>query len=230
MTVLDDNGTAEVTARLMDERRSCRAFLQEPVAHQTLERLVTMAQRAPSWCNTQPWELVITEGAGTADFRRALSEHAAGSQKHNPDLTMPSHYVGIYRDRRRECAWQLYDSLGISHGDREASQRQTLENFELFGAPHVAIITTTETLGTYGVLDCGVYLGNFLLAAQSLGLATVAQAALAGFSPFLHDYFDIPVDRQVVCAVSLGYPDITHPANGFSTHRAPITDVVRWFG
>jgi len=41
-------------------------------------------------------------------------------------------------------------------GDREASKRQTLENFRMFGAPHVAIITTERKLGTYGVLDCGL--------------------------------------------------------------------------
>jgi hypothetical protein len=53
-------------------------------------------------------------------------------------------------------------------------------------------------------VDCGLYVGNLLLAAQSLGIATIAQAALARCSPFLHRYFDIPDTRTVVCGVSFG--------------------------
>jgi hypothetical protein len=54
-------------------------------------------------------------------------------------------------------------------GDREAYAKQGLENYRLFGAPHVAIVTSDEALGTYGAVDCGAYVNNFLLAAQSLG-------------------------------------------------------------
>ena len=40
------------------------------------------------------------------------------------------------------------------------------------------IITTDEALGVYGVLDCGAWVNNFMLAARSLGIASIAQAAL----------------------------------------------------
>ena len=56
---------------------------------------------------------------------------------------------------------------------------QALENFRLFGAPHVLIVTSERDLGVYGAVDCGLYGGSLLLAAQSLGIATIAQAALA---------------------------------------------------
>jgi proline dehydrogenase len=40
----------------------------------------------------------------------------------------------------------------VVRGDREASGRQARENFRLFGAPHVAIVTTDAALGTYGAV------------------------------------------------------------------------------
>lgn len=185
-----------------------------------------MAQNSPSWCNVQPWELVITEGDATERLRAALAEHLGDAPA--PDLPFPDAYTGVYLERRRACAWQLYESVGVARGDRMASLAQTAKNFTFFGAPHVAILTSPSALGVYGAVDCGIYLGHLLLAAQSLGLGAIAQAAVALYSPFLHAYFDIPTERRIVCAVALGYPDEDHPANGFKTERAPIDQVVRW--
>src|SRR5207248_786882 len=143
-----------------------------------------LARRAPSWCNTQPWRLIITSGAQTDDLRRELPNW---SEEHPPapDLDFPVRYEGAARIRRRECAWQLYQCVGVEWGDHEGSARQTAKNFELFGAPHLAIITTELALGAYGAVDCGVYVAHFLLAAQSLGIATIPQAAIASCSPYL---------------------------------------------
>jgi nitroreductase len=103
-----------------------------------------------------------------------------------------------------------------------------LENFRLFGAPHVMIITTEEDLGVYGAIDCGAYVANVMLAAQSLGIATIAQAALAGVSDFIRAHFAIPPERKIVCGMSFGYAEPDHPANGFRTTRAALDQVVRF--
>ena len=80
----------------------------------------------------------------------------------------------------------------------------------------------------YGAVDCGAYVGNFMLTARSLGVATIAQAALAEYSGFIREHFGIGQDRQVVCGISFGFADLGHPANGFRTSRAAVDDVVRW--
>ena len=84
--------------------------------------------------------------------------------------------------------FQLYNTLGIAKGDKAAYAKQAMENFNLFGAPHVAIIHTDEALGVYGAVDCGGYVTSFMLAAQALGLATVPQAALAFHSDLVRQH------------------------------------------
>lgn len=214
-------------ATLITSRSSCRAFLPEPVPRETITRILTLAQQAPSWCNTQPWQVAITEGDGTERFRAGLADYVRSSPQ-EPDYAFPVEYVGEYRARRKDCALQLYSSLGIADGDRGASLEQTMKNFELFGAPHVAVITTDESLGLYGAVDCGVYVNTFLLAAHSLGVATVPQAALAGCAPYLRSFFALPDNRKVVCAISFGYADTDHPANRFRTPRADVETVTTW--
>jgi nitroreductase len=218
---------AQTLERLLANRYSCRGFLPEPVADSVIERILGMAQRSPSWCNAQPWQVIVTKGEATGKFRAALHTHVTGAAA-APDIAFPREYHGPYLARRRACGFALYDAVGVKRGDRAASAVQMLENYRFFGAPHVAIITTDEALGTYGAVDCGAYVSTFLLAAQSLGVATIPQAALASHSKFVRDYFAIGEDRLVVCGISFGYEDRSHKANGFRTERAALDEAVRF--
>jgi nitroreductase len=132
----------------------------------------------------------------------------------------------VYRERRRASGWQLYQAVGVERGDREASALQAFENFRFFGAPHVAIITTDAVHGVYGAVDTGLYVGTFLLAARSLGLGAIPQAALASHSPLIRKHFDIPADRKILVGISFGFADTDHPANNYRTTRAPLNKVV----
>lgn len=215
--------------RLMSRRWSCRAFRPDPVPRDMIARIVETAQKVPSWCNAQPWQVIVTSGAETDRFRTALL-HEAETGTPSPDLPHPDRYSGIYLDRRRETGWALYDAVGVRKGDRAGSARQAMQNFALFGAPHCALITSPRDLGPYGAVDCGGFVTAFTLAAEERGVATVPQAAVASYAPFLHRYFDIPDDRLIICAISFGYADEDHPANGFRTTRAKVQDVVDWRG
>ena len=175
---------------LLNTRYSCRAFLPDALPRATIDQILATAQRTASWCNAQPWQLTISSGASLARLRDALQAHIAAAVTSattataprlppTPDLPWPREYRGVYQERRRECGWGLYEALGIAKSDREASARQAAQNFAMFGAPHVAIVTSDEALGVYGAVDCGAYVANFMLAAHSLGVGSIAQAALA---------------------------------------------------
>ena len=105
-----------------------------------------------------------------------------------------------------------------------------MRNFDLFDAPHCAIISSPAELGAYGALDCGGFVTAFTLAAQAEGVATIPQAALAGFSPVLHRHLGIGDDRLILCGISFGYADPDAPANSFRTDRAPVDEIVDWRG
>jgi nitroreductase len=229
ITTAQNHPPLPVFEELAQQRFSCRGFLPEPIPRKTIEALLNSARHSPSWCNTQPWRVIVTSGAETETVRLGLSEWAV-SNPPAPEINFPLRYEGISLERRRECGWQLYESVGIRKGDRESSARQNAHNFELFGAPHLALITTERALDTYGAVDCGLYIAHFLLAAQSLGVATIAQAAIAACAPYLREHFKLADDRTVLCGISFGYADESHPANSFRTRRAELYDVVTWMG
>lgn len=210
---------------ILDTRFSCRGYLPDEVPPATIAAILSIAQRTASWCNSQPWQVIVTRPPATERLRQAM-QAARPLSDDQWEIRPPSEYRSVYRDRRRACGWQLYESVGVKAGDREASARQASENFRLFGAPHVALITTEAPLGTYGVLDCGAYVNSFMLAATSLGVASIAQAALASMSHVLRANLVIPSDRLVVCGISFGYEDKACPANSFRTARATVEEAV----
>jgi nitroreductase len=218
-----------VLEELMAARFSCRAFLPESVPRAIIERILAAAQKTASWCNSQPWRVEITSGPATEAFRRVMYDAASGGRPASGDFPFPREYTGVYLERRRESGFQLYNALGIARGDKAGYASQALQNFNLFGAPHVAIIHSDEALGTYGAVDCGGYVTSFVLGAQALGVATVPQAALAFHADVVRGHFGLADDRRVVCGISFGYPDRSHPANSYRTRRAAIEDTVHFF-
>lgn len=217
---------ADVVEEVIRRRHSCRAFLPGHVPDDVLSRLFRTAQQTPSWCGTQPWQVQLLSGESARAFADALLAHAETGAADDFHLAAPKRYVGVYQDRRRETGYALYNSVGVVKSDLEGRRRLYLQNYEFFGAPHVAVITTERDLGIYGALDCGNYLGVFTTVAESLGLATIVQAAIAQFSPFVHSYLGLPDNRQIVCGISIGYEDREHPINSFRTRREDIQNVV----
>jgi len=214
---------------LLRQRHSCRAFDGRPVATDTVRAILEVAQLTASWCNAQPWLVHIVSGAPLERVRAALYE-ASASESARPDLAFPDAYVGRYLERRRECGWRLYESVGVARGDRVASARQARENFRMFGAPHVAFVTSPREMGVYGAIDCAAWVANFMLAAEVHGVASIAQAALASYPDIVRRELDIPVERILVCGVSFGHEDRAHPANAYRMGRASLAESVVWVG
>ncbi|MDA3635156.1 MULTISPECIES: nitroreductase [Rhodococcus] len=210
---------------LLSSRYSCRAFLPAQVDEETLNERFTLAQRTPSWCNTQPWQVYVTSGDATTQLAEALSVYAT-SQEPVSCLQLPVGYTGVRADRRREAGYGLYSALGIERSDREGRDAQMARNFDFFGAPHTAVITSAAELGVYGAVDCGAYVSTLLLATQELGLGAVAQGAIAFHTDVVRSELGIPEDQHIVCTVSFGHADTTHPVNAFRTTRADVHEAV----
>ena len=213
---------------LLEARHSCRAFLPRPVPRETQRVVLETAQRTASWCNSQAWQVTLTEGVATQRVRKALLNHIAAGGEARPDYPFPRAYEGVYLQRRRECGLQLYSAVGVQPGDKEAAKCQSLRNFELFDAPHVAIVTSDDALGVYGAVDCGGWICSFLLACEAVGVAAIPQAALATYAPLVKQAAGIPMERRMVCAISFGYEDQSHVSNSYRTSRADVDEAAAW--
>ncbi len=213
---------------LLNSRYSCRAYKKQEVSEKDIREIISTASRVPTWCNAQPWEVLVTRGEATEKLSQLLIE-STKTQQINPDFNWPTQYVGQYAQRRRQCGYQLYESIGIQKEDKKRRKEQMMLNYKFFGAPHVAIITSESDLGPYGSMDCGGFIAAFTIVAQAKGIATIAQASITGYAQTIRKYFQIPKNRLIQTAISFGYSDDLHPINHFRTEREKSEKVVKIF-
>ena len=211
------------------ERRSVRGFLPKPVSRDVLEQVLGLAQHAPSNCNVQPWRVYIASGDALEELRTALIQ--AVTSNASPVMVTPiDEFVGGYRDRQVACAVELYSKMGIERDDRLGRLKASLRNFEFFDAPHVAYICMAKSFGIGVALDVGMYVQTLMLAMQSRGISSCAQAALRSFPELVGEQLGIPDDEQILCGLSFGYEDPSVPANQTRQPRDPIASNVFFRG
>jgi nitroreductase len=59
---------------VLNARHSARAFTREPIPEDRLQRVLERAAAAPSWSNTQPYQIALAQGADLAALGDELSE------------------------------------------------------------------------------------------------------------------------------------------------------------
>src|SRR5271168_5434520 len=83
-----------VLEELLGERYSVRAFQPREVPRETIEHVLKVAQRTASWCNSQPWQVVIASGEAKERFRKEIYA-AASSGADDGDFPFPREYRGV---------------------------------------------------------------------------------------------------------------------------------------
>jgi nitroreductase len=213
----------------LERRHSVRGFRRSPLPQKTLEELFETAQRAPSWCNTQPWRVAITAGQTTRDVSAAMIA-ACKAGPPSPEIPFPGDYPPPYDAHRRACGKGLYQAMGIERGDKAGRYDAWIRNYEIFDAPHLAVVSRDKRLGEYATLDVGVWLGVLLVTASSLGIDTCPMASIATYPAPLRQLLEIPDDHVILFGIALGHEDVTVSANACRTSRDPIHNNVRFVG
>src|SRR6202171_2393890 len=113
-----------VLEELLNERYSVRAFLARPVPRETIEQVLQVAQRTASWCNSQPWQVVIASGEARERFRKEIYAAVSPGAAEDGDFSCPREYRACFLERRRESGFQLYNTLGIARGDKATYAKQ----------------------------------------------------------------------------------------------------------
>lgn len=208
-------------------RRSVRAFLPRDVPREVLEGIFADAQRAPSWCNIQPWRVTVFSGQARARLVAKLDAAAARGVLHT-DFAWPPGYPEPYGTHRKECGKALYTAMGVARDDHVGRQAAWMRNFVAFDAPHVALVGLDRRMGLYAAIDVGCWLQSVLLVATSRGVASCAQASLATFADDARPLCGWDEHVGLLFGIALGYEDTAAKANATRTTRAAVGENVRF--
>jgi nitroreductase len=210
---------------LVRKRQSCRQFLAKPLGAARIDAVLQDAQRAPSNCNTQPWQVHIVSGATLASLTQVLVAHAE-TARFSPDFTWDeTAFPGPLDARRRAQGKAYYEALGIARDDKTGRHEAMLRNLTFFGAPHAAFLFMPAVGDSVRVAsDVGMYAQTFLLSLTARGFAGVPQTLLGLFAASIRAHLGVPDEMKLLFGISFGYADPAGIAAAPIMPREPISD------
>ena len=207
-------------------RKTMRAFKPNPISRETVEDILTLAARAPSGGNLQPWKVYALLGEARDELVRRVVE----VRKTSPMGTPPEYHIyppaltEPYKTRRHRVGEMMYATLNIPREDKAARIGFFQRNWEFFGAPAGLIFTIDRQMQQGQWADLGMFLQNIMLLAREHGLHTCPQEAWAMFHPQIREYLNVPENEMIFCGMGLGHADETVAPNTLVSERAPLAE------
>jgi nitroreductase len=214
----------------VDSRRAVRAFSDEPVSRDVLERVLAAATRAPSSGNLQPWRVYVVTGEPLAVLKRCATARAlAGDPGDEREYPMyPAELVSPYLDRFSAAAAQRYTALGIERDDTTRPMKIAALNVEAFGAPVVLFCYLDRTMGPGQWGDAGMYLQTVMLLLRAEGLHSCPQVMWTMYRKTVSQVVGSDEGLLLYCGVSVGFEK--EGVLRLRTGRANLTETVSFIG
>jgi nitroreductase len=210
-------------------RRSIRGFKPDSISHETIERILQLAARSPSFTNTQPWEVAVVMGKKRDALSDILYQLAAQGAAVTPDMPTPQTWPNAAAERSKTHNINRFKALGVGREDTERRNELRLENYRFFGAPVVFFIFMDEGFGPWSTMDMGGFTHALALAAIGHGIGTCMQASLTYYPDAVRDYLGIEPAKKLMVGMSVGVPDLDAPLNAYESVRMQTHEFVQWF-
>jgi nitroreductase len=208
----------------INARRSVREYQAREVPRGDLEAILAAAGRAPSWANSQPWEVFVLQGEAVVKLHEGFAACREAGEKPQTQMAAPN-------------AWPAYCKAGTKA--LQAAQKEYCGdalgefgplNQRGFDAPVVIYPCMDKMLGHWAMYDIGAWAQTLMLAAQQYGLDTIAAYTLTLYPQVIHQVANIPDNLLVTIGIALGYADNEHGINKLVSPRRAADECVHWVG
>jgi nitroreductase len=196
-----------------------RAFKNQPVEREKLRAILEASLKTPSWANSQPWQIVVAEGAALERVRAGYAKCYADGVPASPEVARPDKWPEACKERQRG----LYPAMLRDCGDA-AGQFGAL-NQRMFDAPCVIFLCMDTMLGHWSLYDLGAFSQSVMLAAVEEGLDTIPAITLVNYPEVLRRELKIPENTKIAIGIAIGYVDEDNAINNFRSDRTPLDDI-----
>jgi nitroreductase len=209
-------------------RRSIRAYKADEVPAELIREILDEARWAPSWRNTQAWNVWVVSGGALERYKQ---EFKAAVERDDPaalDLPATAEWPQACSARiatTMRSRAQTLEAAGEPSDPAAALARMS----DLFGAPCLLVFGFDDCLAEgYASFDTGTLVQNVCLAACDRGLGTCIVATVIRYPDILRRLLPGAEGKRFVVSVTLGYPASDSPSNTFERTRADLDELVTW--
>jgi nitroreductase len=211
-------------------RRTTRAFKPDRISRDLIVKILEPALSAPSWANTQPWEIFVAAGEPLERIRKGYAEMLKNCATRNPDITMPREWPDTCRVRMEALKAGRMEAMEQACPDPKAIPDLMQMNYKLFGAPVVVYLCMDRCLTPWSMFDLGALSQSIMLSAEEQGIGSAVAVTLAAHPDIIRRELGIPDTFSIVIGIALGHPDPDSPQNKFRSTRRSVGEVLRFSG
>lgn len=216
--------------KCIETRMSIRRFKPDPVPGETLRAVIGAALRAPSYKNSQPWEVAVVSGKKKEEITEALLALLKAETMPVPDIPEPEAWPPEVDARMADHMKRKGEAMGISLNDPGLLVKAKAVNFKFYRAPHGLFLYQDAALPLWSLFDIGIFAQTLMLSAHAHGLGTVPQAFLVDYAGEIKKLLGLPDTKRLVLGMSIGYPDPQEVESGYRSLRMGVDEAVKWFG
>ena len=213
------------------KKRHCkRKYLSKKISKKLINKILLNATNAASSKNSQPWKVAVLTGRTKSQLVKEMCAKFDNDISESPDyIYMTNPMPEIYKERARECGYELYKLKGINKDDKEKRKQHFRENYTFFDAPMALIFHLHENAEKGNFLDMGLFMQNIMLELVENNLGSCPQYSICSYSETIKKVLDIPKNRIIVCGMAVGYPDENSNINSFIPKRMSLDEYVKWY-
>eukprot|EP00929_Paragymnodinium_shiwhaense_P036990 TRINITY_DN19783_c0_g1_i4.p1 TRINITY_DN19783_c0_g1~~TRINITY_DN19783_c0_g1_i4.p1 ORF type:complete len:541 (-),score=70.35 TRINITY_DN19783_c0_g1_i4:194-1816(-) len=227
---------------LSSQHCTTRFDTSRPVPRQAMLDILEACRSLPTSANTQPWTVIVTQGADRDRLvEKLLEKFDAGDTGEAKYADMPEVMPARMQKAVQDYEREFYKELGVDPSDKAACHAKSRTNYEFHGAPvHLVICAPVgpcllEDPPVDGVfLDMGSLITAISLGALDNGLGANPEFSLAKHQDVYRDVLGkdyMPDDIFVLCGLSIGYPEGGRDPRiepDFAPAKLSVDETTRW--
>jgi len=211
------------TKQAILNRHSTRYFTDQKVDLNDIKEILTLAQAAPSWVNSQPQHIYLATGKTLETIRQGYIDKTAQGQHGNPELPVLSRKDWSKQGQNNMADW----STGVS--DNLGSDWQKImgsASTKLYNAPAILFLTLPRDYSLWSLYDLGAFGQTLMLTATDKRLGSMTAYQLIKYPDVLRKSLPISNDEVIISGIALGYRDNTAPVNKIKSNRQSLDDIL----
>lgn len=206
----------------MQDRHSVRHFSSKDISTETIRDIVEIAERTPSWENSQPWNVYVAKGETLAKIQAIWADKYVHKIKGSPDL--PTGHRTNHSKRSQQSMEDFMEAVADYSGDPNLAHFLQL-NEDLFRAPVLMYLTLGKDHTGWPIYDLGAFGMALMLAAKERGIDSIPAYEIIKYPAELRPLLGVPEDEEIIMGIAFGYA-ADDAVNDFVSSRLPVDDIL----
>lgn len=205
---------------VLNQRKSVRQFTDEQISKQKLEEIVKLAQKTPTWVNSQPYKVYIATGNTLKEIKAHHLQATKDEVPSNPN------WIPMHRDEWEEKPRKNMEETTIAMMNYFENNEFQKASAELFNCQAAVYLALPKNSSKYSIYDLGAFSMSLMLAAKDEGIDSIPAFEFVKYPEYLEKVLDVNKNYEIVMGLGFGYIDKEAHINKKPGMREPLENLL----